>query len=407
MKNISEIRKDFPILETQVYGRPLIYLDNAATTQVPRQVLDTVQMFYETSNSNVHRGVHYLSEQSTSMYEAARNTVARFLNAADPSEIIFTSGTTAAVNMAARGLEEGMLREGDEVIVTRMEHHSDFVPWQQACRRSGAVFKIAELTDNGDLDLEDLAAKLTERTKIVAFCAVSNVLGTVNPVKKIAQMAHAAGAMVFLDAAQAVRHMKLDVQELECDFLCFSGHKMMGPSGTGVLYGRAESLAKLVPNIYGGGMVDEVLDDVTSFDDAPGCFEAGTPNYQGAVGLAAAIDYLEDTGLDEISAYEAELLRSLEDILDQFPNVRILGKPEVRAGAISIDVPGVSPYDMAVLMDKLGVASRSGHHCAQPLLRKLGLEYALRFSPAFYNTGEEIAHAAEALEQTLRILGAG
>ncbi len=404
MKNINEIRKDFPILETQVYGRPLIYLDNAATTQVPRQVLDAVRAFYESSNSNVHRGVHYLSEQSTSMYEAARNTVARFLNAADPSEIIFTSGTTAAVNMAARGLEEGILREGDEVIVTRMEHHSNFVPWQQACRRSGAVFKIAELTGSGDLDLEDLAEKITERTKIVAVCAVSNVLGTVNPVKKIAQMAHAAGAMVFVDAAQAVRHMRLDVQELECDFLCFSGHKMMGPSGTGVLYGRAESLAKLVPCMYGGGMVDEVLDEMTTFDAAPGCFEAGTPNYQGAVGLAAAIDYLENTGLDEISAYEAELLHELECVLDKFPDVRILGKPEKRAGVISIDVPGVSPYDMAVLMDKLGIAARSGHHCAQPLLRKLGPEYALRFSPAFYNTGEEIAHAAQALEQTLKIL---
>lgn len=405
MKDFNAVREDFPILSSQIYGQPLIYLDNAATTQAPRCVLQTIQEHYEKYNANVHRGIHYLSERSTAHFETARAAVCGFLGAKSCKEIVFTAGATDGINLVARGFQERFLRPGDQVVVTEMEHHANLIPWQEACRRSGATLRVLPLTEEGELDLDAYEAMLSERTKIVAVTAVSNVLGTVNPLERIIRGAHQAGAAVLVDAAQAMRHVRFQVQELDCDFLCFSGHKVMGPAGIGVLYGKEERLAALPPVAFGGGMVSRVSCYEAAYDDLPQRLEAGTPNYPGAIGLAAALDYLSGLGLEEIARREETLLREYETMLRQFPCVRVLGAPARRAGAVSFTVENASPYDISMLLDKLGVATRTGRHCAQPLLERFGVSHAVRISPAFYNQLEEIPAVRSALERTLSVLG--
>ncbi len=402
MFRAEDIRKDFPILERLVNRRRLVYLDNAATTQVPLPVLEAVRSHYFGQNANVHRGIHTLSNESTAKLEAARRTAARFIGA-EEDEIIFTSGTTASVNLLAQAYRE-ILGPEDEVVVTVMEHHSNFVPWQMLCARTGAAFRVCPLTEAGEADLDALAELVTDRTKVVACAQVSNVLGTVNPLGEIAGIAHAAGAAFAVDGAQGVRHGITDVHAIGCDFYSFSGHKMLAPGGTGVLYGRREKLAKLTPPFYGGGMVDKVTVQRTTFEPAPGGWEAGTPNFQGAVGLAAAMDYLEEIGRTEIAKYENHLVTLTEEVLRDVPGVRVLGDPQARAGCVSFTAEGVHSFDVAALLDKLGFAVRSGHHCAQPLLASLGLEHCVRVSPAFYNTEEEIERFGDALRQVCGLL---
>ncbi|MCD8331400.1 MAG: SufS family cysteine desulfurase [Oscillospiraceae bacterium] len=405
MTDFLKVRQDFPILSASVHGYPLIYLDNAATTQLPQCVGTVLQNFYRSSNANVHRGIHHLSEQATIQYEAARAAVRRFLDAASDREVVFTSGTTAAINLVARGFQECVLHAGDEVIVSEMEHHSNFLPWREACEKTGAILRVIALTETGDLDLECFFSLLSPKTKMVAVTAVSNVLGTVNPLPTIIQAAHHAGAAVLVDAAQAVRHFPMQVQTLDCDFLCFSGHKIMGPAGIGVLYGKQSWLENLPPVFFGGGMVERVSRTHVEYAEIPHKLEAGTPNYPGAIGLAAALDYLSNLGFEQIARQEAALLQAYETMLQQFPSIHILGSPKRRVGAISFTASNLNPYDIATLLDQLGIAVRSGHHCAQPLLHSLGISYALRISPAFYNCMDEIPCVQTALDRVLSVLG--
>ena len=400
MLDVHRIRKDYPILERAVHGRPLVYLDNGATTQVPLPVLAAVSEQYRQYQANIHRGIHFLSEQSTARVEAVRKLTADFIGAAEPEEIIFTGGTTQSLNLLARSFADGVLRDGDTVVTTQMEHHSNLIPWQEACRRTGAKLRVVPLTDRGELDMEAFARYLEERPKLVAVTCVSNVLGTVNPVGKIIAMVHAAGAAVSLDAAQAMRHGPVDVQALGCDFLCFSGHKMMAPTGVGVLYGKRAWLERLPPAFFGGGMVDEVRCEDATYGDIPFKFEAGTQNIAGIIGLGAAINYLRAVGLPEIYAYEAELIACAEARLRERSEVlTVLGDPLRRAGAVSFHLRGLHYYDTAKLLDQLGIAVRSGHHCAQPLLARFGLSGAVRVTPAFYNTREEIDALCAALDR--------
>lgn len=387
--DVNKIRSCFPILHTEICGHPLIYLDNAATTQMPECVLETIAEQHHLYQANVHRGIHTLSERSTERMEDARHKIKNFLNARADEEIIFTSGTTAAVNLAARSFGEAFLRPGDEVLVTVMEHHSNFVPWQQAAKRQGAVFRVLPLDTSGNLRMDLLPDYLNERTKLVAVCAVSNVLGTVNPLKKMIRAAHAVGAKVFVDAAQGIRHGRMDVQKLGCDFLAFSGHKIMGPTGTGILYGRQELLDQMPPTEFGGGMVGTVTETDTAFEALPQKFEAGTPNIVGSIALGVAIEYYSAFS-SEATVYETELLAYAEQQLRALPEVQIMGAPRERAAVISFQLNGWHPYDTAVLLDKLGIAVRSGHHCAQPLFTFYGRKGAVRVSPAFYNTREEV-----------------
>lgn len=404
MPNLDALRRDFPILEQKINGRPLIYLDSAATTQLPLPVLDRMQRHYLGDNANVHRGIHSLSERSTAAYETARAAAAAFLGAS-PEEIIFTAGATDGVNLAAQMLSGQTLHPGDAVVVTQMEHHSNLVPWQEACRRSGAELRIAPVTDSGELDLSALARLLTPEVKLLAVTAVSNVTGTVNPLETVIPLAHAAGAAVLVDAAQALRHRRIDVRALDCDFLVFSGHKLCAPAGIGVLYGKQELLAPLHPVRFGGGMVDDVTELGAVWSGVPQRFEAGTPNYPAAIGLAAALEYLQSAGTEAIAAHEQALLAAYEEMLRAFPAVRILGAPRERAGAISFTVKGAAAFDVAVLLDRLGVAVRSGRHCAAPLLRRLGADYAVRISPAFYNSLDEVPAVSSALRRVFGVLG--
>ena len=403
----QQVRPDFPILDTQVNGRPLAYLDNAATTQVPEPVLAAMAEQYRLHQANVHRGIHTLSERSTARMEGARETLRAFLNAREAAEIVFTSGATHSINLVARALSFGGLGPGDEIVTTAMEHHANLIPWQEACRRTGAALRVVPLTPAGDLDLAALGALLSPRTRLVAVTCVSNVTGAVNPVEEIIGLAHRAGAPVLLDAAQAMRHRAFDVQALDCDFLCFSGHKLMGPTGTGVLYGKRAALEALPPDAFGGGMVDQVSLSGASWGELPFRLEAGTPNIVGNIGLAAAVDYLTSLGLRRIAAWEQTLLDETAAALERLPRVRILGRPARRAGAVSFNLEGCHCYDAARLLDQLGVAVRSGHHCAQPLLDCLGETGAVRVSPAFYNTREDIARLLDGLERVSGILGRG
>lgn len=402
MFSADEIRKDFPVLERKIDGRPLIYLDNAATSQMPLQVMEALESQYRFHNANVHRGIHTLSNESTKALEDARRTAAAFIGAL-PEEIVFTSGTTDSVNMLAAAFREKMTGK-DNVVVTVMEHHSNFVPWQMLCRHTGAEFRVCPLTDTGETDLKALKNLVDKNTRVVAAAQVGNVLGTINPVQEIAEISHAAGAFCAVDGAQGVRHGVTDVKKMNCDFYSFSGHKMLGPAGIGVLYGRKEIFDTFTPQRYGGGMVDTVIAAGTTFLESPAGWEAGTPNYPGAIGLAAAMDYLTGLGREEIAAREEMLCRMLAEGLSAAEGVTILGKPAKRTGAVSFVMEGIHPYDAAALLDKLGIAVRSGTHCAQPLLASLGLEHTLRVSPAFYNTEEEIERFFKGLEKIRSIL---
>lgn len=405
MFDVEEVRADFPILAQEVYGHPLVYLDNAATTQVPDCVLDALVTHYHTANANVHRGIHRLSELSTSAYEDARATVARFIGAPDTSCIVFTRGATDGLNMAAHGLEH-LVGPGDAVVATMLEHHSNFVPWQQLAKRRGARFEAIGLDGNGDIDLAALESVLARgAVRIVAASCCSNVLGTVTPIERIVELAHAHGALVVLDGAQAMRHRAFDVAALGCDALAFSGHKMCAPTGIGVLYVAPAIQDVLEPSAFGGEMVDEVTVEATTFEKPPLRWEAGTPNYVGAIALERSIEYLEGIGLADIASYEDALVAHAVEALSDIEGLHVLGSPAHRSGCVSFSVEGVQPFDLCAMVDKLGIALRSGNNCAQPLLRDVcGTPYVSRLSVAFYNTHDEIDAAVQAVKKVLPLV---
>ena len=400
---MTDFRPDFPLLSREVHGRPLVYLDNAATTQKPRAVLEAMDRLYTTCNANVHRGIHTLSQEATALHEAARERVRAFLNARSTAEIIFTRGTTESLNLVASSFAEAFLHEGDEVILTVMEHHSDIVPWQLARDRRGFTLRVVPMDDEGRLDLEAYAALLNERTRLVCCCHVSNVLGTVNPVREMARMAHDAGAYFLVDGAQSVPHFPVDVQELDCDFLAFSAHKLYGPTGVGVLYGKEELLERMPPYQGGGEMIARVTFEKTTFERLPFKFEAGTPDYVGTHGLAAAIDYVAGIGLDRIAAYEDQLTRHAMARMREIENMRFFGTVEGKTSVVSFNVGQIHPMDLGTLLDHLGFAIRTGHHCAQPLMARCGVEGMARVSFALYNTVEEIDRFVEALQRVVRM----
>ena len=384
-----ERRADFPILTQQVYGKPLVYLDNAATTQKPRVVIDAMTEEYYTVNANVHRGVHYLSQRATDLHESSREAVRQFIHASSTREIIFTRGTTESINLVASCYGE-LLQEGDEIILTEMEHHSNIVPWQLLEKRRGIRLRVIPITDDGQLQLDAYERLFTPRTRLVSVTHVSNVLGTVNPVRRVIDMAHAHDVPVLIDAAQSVPHMPVDVQALDCEFLAFSGHKVYGPTGIGVLYGKEEWLDRLPPYQGGGEMIGHVSFQGTTFNELPFKFEAGTPDFVGTTGLAAALRYVQQIGMEQIAAHEAQLTQYALEQLRTIPGMRIIGEAPERGSVISFLVGNIHPFDMGTLLDRLGIAVRTGHHCAQPLMQRLGIEGTLRASFALYNTMEEV-----------------
>ena len=388
--DIAAVRRDFPILSRNVYNRPLIYLDNAATTQKPLCVLDAMREEYLNVNANVHRGVHYLSQQATDLHEAARERVRQFINARKTEEIIFTRGTTESINLVASSFCYDMMKAGDEVIVSEMEHHSNIVPWQLQATRQGIVVKVLPMNDNGELRMEALETMITEKTKMISIAHVSNVLGTVNPVAEIIKTAHAHGVPVLVDGAQSAPHLKVDVTALDCDFYAFSGHKMYGPTGVGVLYGKEEWLDRLPPYQGGGEMIDRVSFDHTTFAQLPYKFEAGTPDYVATHGLATAIDYMEHIGMENITAYERELTSYCMEKMSEIDGIRLFGTQKEKDAVVSFLVNDIHHLDMGTLLDRLGIAVRTGHHCAEPLMHRLGIQGTVRASFAFYNTKEEV-----------------
>lgn len=390
MYDINQVREDFPILSRKVYDRPLVYLDNAATTQKPLCVLDAMREEYLNVNANVHRGVHYLSQQATDLHEAAREKVRAFIGAAKTEEIVFTRGTTEAINLVASSFCEEMMKEGDEVIVTDMEHHSNIVPWQLQANRRGIVVRHLPFDENGDLCLDQLEQMINERTKLVSMAHVSNVLGTVNDIKRVTTIAHKYGIPVLVDGAQSTPHFHVDVKELDCDFFAFSGHKMYGPTGIGVLYGKEEWLERLPPYQGGGEMIDKVSWEQTTFERLPFKFEAGTPDYVATHGLATAIDYISALGLDQIAAHEQMLTHYCMEQMSTIDNMRLFGTSSHKDAVVSFLVGNIHHLDMGTLLDRLGIAVRTGHHCAQPLMTRLGISGTVRASFALYNTKEEI-----------------
>ena len=400
---MTDYREDFPILNREVHGRPLVYLDNAATTQKPRAVLEAMDALYTTCNANVHRGIHTLSQEATALHEAARERVRSFLNARSTAEIVFTRGTTESLNLVAASFSQAFLREGDEVIVTVMEHHSNIVPWQLARERWGFTLRVVPMDDEGRLDLEAYAGLLNERTRLVCCCQVSNVLGTVNPVREMARMAHDAGAYFLVDGAQSVPHFPVDVQELDCDFLAFSAHKLYGPTGVGVLYGKEALLEQLPPYQGGGEMIARVTFEHTTFERLPFKFEAGTPDYVGTHGLAAALDYVEAVGLDRIAAHEEVLTRHAMARMAEIDQMQFYGTVPGKTSVVSFNVGQIHPMDLGTLLDRLGFAIRTGHHCAQPLMARCGVEGMVRVSFALYNTEDEIDRFMEALQRVVRM----
>jgi cysteine desulfurase / selenocysteine lyase len=396
--DVQAVRHDFPILRERVHDKPLVYLDNAATTQKPQTVIDRLTTFYAHENANVHRGVHLLSERATDAYEDARRTVCRFLNAADPREVVFVRGTTEAINLVAQSYGRSHVAPGDEIVITTMEHHSNIVPWQMLCEQTGARLRVVPITDAGELRLDAYEAALSERTKIVAVVHVSNALGTINPVPEIVRFAHGRGIPVLVDGAQAVAHMPVDVRRLDCDFYTFSGHKIFGPTGIGVLYAKAPLLEAMPPYQGGGDMISSVTFERTLYNVLPYKFEAGTPNIAGAIGLAAALDYVDAIGLDRINAYERELLAYGTDALSQIAGLRLTGTAADKAGILAFALEGVHPHDIGTILDRQGIAIRTGHHCCQPLMDRLGVPATARASLALYNTREEIDALAAALD---------
>lgn len=400
---IDDIRADFPILSREVYGRPLVYLDNAATTQKPRAVVEAIAEEYYSVNANVHRGVHFLSQQATTLHEDARERVRAFIGAKSVSEIVFTRGTTESLNLVATSFGETFLHEGDEVLLTVMEHHSDIVPWQLLRERLGIVIKVVPMNDAGELDLEAYERLFTSRTRLVCVAHVSNVLGTVNPIARMAEVAHAHGAYLLADGAQSVPHFKVDVQTLGCDFLTFSGHKIYGPTGIGVLYGREELLEQMRPYQGGGEMISRVTFEKTTYERLPYKFEAGTPDYVGSHALAAAIDYVEKIGMDRITAHERELTQYAMARMAEIPGMQLYGTAPDKDAVVAFNVEGIHPLDLGTLLDRLGIAIRTGHHCAQPLMARCGVEGMARASFALYNTKDEIDAFVAGLERVVKM----
>ncbi|MFW6365555.1 MAG: aminotransferase class V-fold PLP-dependent enzyme [Spirochaetota bacterium] len=402
--DLSRLRQDFPLLGTRVNGRDLVYLDNAATTQKPRPVIDAVRDVYETFNSNIHRGVHYLSSAASDAYEKSRETVRSFVNAPSVNCIVFTAGTTDSVNLVAYSYGEAFVRPGDEIIVTGMEHHSNIVPWKTMCDSREAVLKVLPVNRDGMLDTAALDGLMTERTKLLAITHVSNVLGTVNPVKKIIRTAHEHGIRVLVDGAQAVQHFPVDMLDLDCDFYVFSGHKMYGPNGTGVLYAKEELLEEMPPYRTGGGMIADVSFDRVTYAELPYKFEAGTPDYPAAVGLGCAVRYLLDAGMDTVRDHDVQLIEYAVNALTDVDQVTVYGSPDLRSGSVSFNIDGVSSYDTGVILDRLGIAVRTGSHCARPLLDSLGIAGTVRASFGLYNTPGEIDILVEGLHKAVSML---
>jgi cysteine desulfurase/selenocysteine lyase len=401
--NVEKVRRDFPILSRKVHGKKLVYLDNAATSQKPRVVIDAISRYYEQGNANVHRGVHFLSEDATAEHERARRTVQQFINAADESEIIFVRGATEAINLVAQTYGRTHVGTGDEVLITAMEHHSNIVPWQILCEEKGAKLRVAPMNDDGELLLDEFEKLLGPRTKIVAVSHVSNALGTVNPVGRIVEMTHRRNIPVLVDGAQAVPHMKVDVQALGCDFYAFSSHKMFGPIGIGVLYGKSALLEQMPPYQGGGDMISSVTFEKTTYNKLPFKFEAGTPNVAGAIAWGTAIEYLNGLGMDNIEAYEQELLAYATEKISAIPGVRLIGTARKKAGVLSFVIEGIHPHDIGTVLDQEGIAIRTGHHCAQPVMQRFGVPATARASFALYNTKEDVDALAEGIRKAQEV----
>lgn len=403
MIDINKIRTDFPILAREVYGKPLVYLDNAATTQKPQCVMDKITEMYSTVNSNVHRGVHYLSQAATDEHEAARKTVQRFINANIPEEIVFTRGATESINLVASSFCRSFCKEGDEILITAMEHHSNIVPWQIQADIRGLKIKVIPINKDGELIMEEFEKLISPRTKLIAATHISNVLGTINPIDEIIRIAHSHNIPVLIDAAQSVQHAKVDVQKIDCDFLVFSSHKIYGPTGIGVLYGKEEWLNALPPYQGGGEMIESVSFEKTTFNKLPFKFEAGTPDFVGTAALATALDYVSSIGLDNIAEYESELLRYATEKMLNLPGIKIIGTAQHKSSVISFVFNKIHPYDIGTLLDKMGIAVRTGHHCAEPLMKIMGVEGTVRASFAFYNTKEEVDMLVKGLERIIKM----
>ena len=401
--DVAKLRKDFPILKQMVNGKPLVYLDNAATSQKPQVVIDTLVRYYNETNANIHRGVHTLSQQATEEYEAARSKVRKFLNAASDKEIIFVRGTTEGINLVAQSFVRPKLEEGDEIVISTMEHHSNIVPWQILCQEKGAHLRIVPINDDGELLIDEYEKLLGPRTKLVSIVHQSNVLGTINPAEQIVAMAHSHGIPVLLDGAQSAPHMPVDLQKLDCDFYAFSGHKLYGPTGVGILYGKEELLEAMPPYQGGGEMIKSVTFEQTIYNDLPHKFEAGTPNIAGAIGLGTAVDYVTEIGMDRIYAYEHELLAYGTECLSGIGGLRIIGTAREKAGVLSFVMDNIHPHDIGTILDTEGIAIRTGHHCAQPLMDRFGIPATARASLAFYNTKDEIDVLVTAIDRVIEV----
>lgn len=403
MMDIDNIRKDFPILACEVYGKPLVYLDNAATTQKPRCVVEKIDQMYYTINSNVHRGVHFLSQEATDAHEAARITVQKFIGAASSKEIVFTRGTTESINLVASSFCKAFCKEGDEILISAMEHHSNIVPWQIQGDITGVKLAVAPINENGELIMDEFKKKISSRTKLIAITHISNVLGTINPIEEIIDIAHKQGIPVLIDAAQSVQHRAIDVQKLDCDFLVFSSHKIYGPTGIGVLYGKEKWLNAMPPYQGGGEMISTVSFEKTTYNEIPFKFEAGTPDFVGTTALATALDYVSALGIENIASYEDELLKYATERLLSIDGLKIYGNARNKSSVISFLVKDIHPYDMGMLLDKMGIAVRTGHHCAEPLMDLMGIPGTVRASFAFYNSKEEIDILVKGIERVVKM----
>jgi cysteine desulfurase/selenocysteine lyase len=401
--NVREIREEFPALRQQVYGKNLIYFDNGATSQKPKLVLDAINLFYSKENANIHRGVHYLSQRATTDYEAARQRIQRYLGARKSEEIIFTKGTTDSINLVAFSYGS-TLSAGDEILISAMEHHSNIVPWQMLCERQGCILKVAPINQRGELIMDEFDKLLSKKTKLVAITHISNTLGTVNPVKEIIQKAHAVGSKVLIDGAQSIQHMRINVKELDCDFYVFSSHKVFGPTGIGVLYGKEEILDRMPPYQGGGDMIARVTFERTTYNELPFKFEAGTPHIAGGICLGKAFEFLESVDMEAAERHERELAKYAEDMLDTFEGLQIIGEAKNKTSVVSFSIHGIHPFDIGTLLDKQGIAVRTGHHCTQPLMDFYGIPGTVRASFAFYNTKQEIDTFVEAVERSLSML---
>lgn len=401
--DIQKIRDNFPILNTQVYGNPLIYLDNGATTQKPWRVINTITEIYSSVNANVHRGVHFLSQKATDAHENSRKVVQQYINAASSNEIVFTRGATESINLVASSFCRQFCKEGDQILVTEMEHHANIVPWQMQGDICGVKLQVAPISDEGELLLDEFEKKITERTKLISVTHISNVLGTINPIKKIIEIGHKYNIPVLIDAAQSVQHVKVDVQELDCDFLVFSSHKIYGPTGIGVLYGKEKWMEAMPPYQGGGEMIESVCFEKTTYNELPFKFEAGTPDYVGTAGLAAALNYVSEIGLEEIGRYEHELLQYAMQKMQEIDGMRLIGTAKEKSSVISFLVKDIHPYDMGTLLDRMGIAIRTGHHCAEPLVHRMNVESTARASLAMYNTKEEIDAFVAAIQKVSKM----